>query len=146
MAALTAPRIARRLNSDAIVDTLSMKVKASTIIYAGALVCTDATGYAVPGSTSTTQKCWGIAEETADNSTGANGDIYVKVRRGAFNLNVGTAGDALAQADIGAMVFVIDDNTVGKTNGGSTRSVAGKFLGYETDGVPYFEITGQVAA
>ncbi len=146
MAALTQGRITKRLADQAIIPVLAIPVKAGTKLFSGGLVCTDATGYAVPGSASTTLKCWGIAEADVDNTLGVNGALFVRVRRGAFNLNVGTAGDALAQANVGAMVFIIDDNTVGLTNGSATRSVAGKFLGFETDGTPYFELTGQVAA
>lgn len=144
MAALTAPRIAKRLNAEPYLYELAIPVKAATKIYSGALVATDATGYALPAATATGLKIWGIAEETTDNSAGGNGDVFIKVRRGAFNFNVGTAGDALSQADVGSMVYAIDDNTVGKVATG--RSVAGKFLGFETDGTPYFEVTGQVAA
>lgn len=144
MTALTQGRIAKRLADQAFIPLLSMPVKAGAKLFTGALVCTDATGYAVPGSAVTGLKCWGICEGDVDNTTGTSGAQWVRVRRGAFNLNVGTSGDALAISDIGAMVFVIDDNTVGKI--ATARSVAGKFLGFETDGTPYFEITGQIAA
>lgn len=145
MTALAAPRKTLRLQDIPFIELLSMQVKASTKIYAGGMVATDATGYAVPAATSTALKVWGIAEDTVDNTAGSSGDLLVRVRRGAFNLNVGTSGDALTIADIGAMVYAIDDNTVGKTSGSSARSIAGKFIGYE-DSLPYFEITGQVAA
>lgn len=144
MTALTAPMLTKRLNQEAVIFELTLPVKASTTIYGGATVVTDATGYAVPASVSATQKTWGVAEETVDNSTGANGAKYIKVRCGAFSRNVGTSADALAQADIGATVYNIDDNTVGKTNGSSARSPAGIFLGFETDGTPFFLLNYQV--
>lgn len=146
MTALTAPRLTKRLNAEPIVYELAIPVKAATKIYGGSMVATDATGYAVPAATATGLRVWGVAEDTVDNTSGASGDVFIRVRRGAFNMNVGTSGDALAQADIGAMVYAIDDNTVGKTSASSTRSIAGKFLGFETDGTPYFELIGQVAA
>ena len=33
--------------------------------------------------------------------------------------------DAIAQADVGKVCFIVDDQTVAKTNGGNTRSPAG---------------------
>jgi hypothetical protein len=39
-------------------------------------------------------------------------------------------GDPLTTADIGNACFVVDDDTVARTNGTSTRSAAGIFLGF----------------
>lgn len=144
MAALTAPISTKRLNQEAVVFELTLPVKASTIIYGGATVTTDATGYAIGATAATGQKTWGIAEETVDNSAGSNGAKFIKVRCGAFTRNVGTAGDALAAADIGKTVYNIDDNTVGKVS--TSRSPAGIFLGFETDGTPFFLLNFQVTA
>jgi hypothetical protein len=141
MAALTAPFMTKRLNQEAVLFELTLPVKAATTIYAGATVATDATGYAVPATAATGLKVWGVSEETVDNSTGANGAKYLKVRCGAFTRDVGTAGDALGAADIGATVYAMDDHTVGKV--GTSRSPAGIFLGFETDGTPFFLINYQ---
>lgn len=144
MAALTAPISTKRLNQEAVVFELSLPVKASAVIYGGATVATDSSGYAVPVTAATGLKVWGVAEETVDNTGGANGAKWIKVRCGAFTRDVGTSGDALAAADIGATVYGIDDHTVGKTNGSSSRSPAGIFLGFETDGTPFFLLNYQV--
>jgi hypothetical protein len=37
-----------------------------------------------------------------------------------------TAGDLIAQADVGTDCYIVDDQTVAKTSGTNTRSVAGK--------------------
>jgi hypothetical protein len=52
-------------------DTISAPVAASTVIYAGALVCADASGNAVPGTTATTLTYLGRASEHIDNSEGS---------------------------------------------------------------------------
>ncbi len=111
-------------------------VAASTKIYAGGIVGFNAgAAYATKGVTSTTFKTAGIAIETADNSAGAAGAMTVKVRRGAYRLANSTAGDLITLADVGSDCYVVDDQTVAKTNGTSTRSVAGKVRDVDAAGV-----------
>ena len=97
---------------------LEYKVAASAKIYAGSLVCLNTSGYAVPGADTASFKFLGVAREQADNSSGANGDITVRVRRkGVFRL----VASGMAVTDIGAAVYVSDDQTVAKS---TTNSVA----------------------
>lgn len=110
-------------------------VAASTRIYAGAIVCIGAGGYAVPGSTATTLKAVGVAEHGADNSAGANGALRVRCRKGPHRFANSASGDAIALADVGADCYIVDDQTVAKTNGSTTRSVAGKVFDVDADGV-----------
>ena len=109
-------------------------VKAATTIFAGSLVCLDASGWAVPGSTSTTLTAVGRAEMRVVNS-GANGDLSVDIRRGRFRFGNSASGDLITRADIGKSAYVVDDQTVAKTNGGSTRSVAGTIRDVDAQGV-----------
>lgn len=99
-------------------------VKAATTIYQGGIACVDAAGWAVPGSTSATLKARGVAKATVANP-GANGDQVIEVKRGVFPFdNLG--GDPITRADIGNDCYIVDDQTVARTNGGNTRSIAGK--------------------
>ena len=66
----------------------------------------------------------GVAKKTADNSAGAAGAISVEYERGVFGFN-NDAGDPVTLANVNATVFMSDDNTVSKTNGGATKSAAG---------------------
>lgn len=113
----------------------SHPVKGATKIYAGAFVCVDANGWAVPGSVATTLKARGRAEELVDNSAGANGDKVIRVRRGRFRWKNSAAGDLITRADIGASAYVVDDETVAKTNGANTRSAAGEIVDVDALGV-----------
>ena len=70
-----------------------------------------------------------------DNSAGANGALNANVRRGTFRFLNSSAGDLIALSDIGASCYIVDDQTVAKTNGGTTRSVAGKIRDVDADGV-----------
>lgn len=111
-------------------------VAAATKIYAGSIACMSAAGFATKGATSTTLKALGMATQTADNSAGANGDIAVSYRRdGWFRFANSAAGDAIALADVGADAYIVDDQTVAKTNGTNTRSVAGVIRDVDASGV-----------
>lgn len=43
--------------------------------------------------------------------------------------------DAIALADIGSDCYIVDDQTVAKTSGSATRSVAGKIFDVDAAGV-----------
>jgi hypothetical protein len=116
-------------------DVESHPVKAATKVYGGGLTCIDANGWAVPGSTSTTLKAIGRAECAADNSSGANGDIRVNTRRGTFRFKNSASTDQITRADISNSAYIVDDETVAKTNGSSSRSVAGTIRDVDAQGV-----------
>jgi hypothetical protein len=102
-----------------------LPVKAGAKLFAGTIGCVDATGFAIKGSTSTTLKAVGIVQAQVDNTIGQNGDVTVTVRRGCFRLANSASTDQITNADIGAQAYIVDDQTVAKTSGSSTRSVAG---------------------
>lgn len=103
------------------------KVAAGKKIFIGALVVLNAAKFAQPATTATGLIADGRAEGFADNSAGADGDILVRVRQGAFYY-ANSAADPIAQADIGNTCYIVDDQTVAKTNGSATRSAAGTIL------------------
>jgi len=126
MAALTQDRNTAQREG----DIISQGVAASTKIYAGSLVCVNAAGYAVPGSVATTLKAVGRAEEMVDNSTGADGDLAIITRKGAFLF--ANAGDVTI-AHLETNVYINDDQTVSSVSTG--KSVAGKCIAVDSDGV-----------
>jgi|SRR5579883_1260662 len=109
-------------------------VKGAKKIYAGSLVVLDG-GFAQPGATALNLVAVGRAQETVDNTAGADGAVNVTVRRGTFRFANSAAGDAIAAADIGNDCYIVDDQTVAKTNGANTRSVAGKIRDVDAQGV-----------
>lgn len=114
----------------------SYGVLAATKVLAGTLVVLTAAGYAQGGSVATTQKAVGVADETADNTGGASGDIKVRVRRdGWFRFGNSASGDLITIADIGNSAYIVDNQTVAKTDGSTTRSVAGKIRDVDAQGV-----------
>lgn len=117
---------------------LTVPMKAATTAYAGTIVVADA-GYACPARTATGLLVLGRATETVANP-GAAGAKSITVERGAFTLNNSTSTDAITQADLLKTVYLVDDNTVAKTDGGTTRSAAGKLVGFRSDGRPIVEM------
>lgn len=113
---------------------INAPVAAAKKIYEGALVALDASGNATPGLVATTLKSAGRAEENIDNSTGAAGDKRVLIRKGVFKFG-NYAADLITRADIGNPCYIVDDEQVARTNGTSTRSVAGTIFDVDTDGV-----------
>lgn len=109
---------------------LQFPVAAATTIFGGALGATNAAGYAVPATSSTAIRVWGRCETQVINA-GAAGAAEVLYRQGAFKFNNGAALDELTIADAGNVCYVIDDNTVGRTDGGGTRQAAGVFYGID---------------
>jgi hypothetical protein len=116
-------------------ELVSVPVAANAVIYAGALVAANASGYAAPGSTATTLTYLGRSEEKVDNTGGSNGAKSALVRRGKAFKWKNSSSDAVTQADLGKTCYIVDDETVAKTNGTSSRSAAGIVLGVEADGV-----------
>jgi len=131
MTALTKDRNTKRRDGVQYSDP----VAASTKVFAGALVCINASGFAVPGSTSATLKARGVAQEYVDNSAGAAGDLRVETRRGVFPFANSASADEITRADIGATAYIVDDQTVAKTSATNTRSVAGVIRDVDSDGV-----------
>ncbi len=114
-------------------------VNNATTIYAGGLVCKNASGYVVPGATATTLIALGRAQDTVTNS-GSAGAVTVRYDQGVFRFDNSSAGDAITIADIGSDCFVVDDQQVAKTNGTSTRSRAGKV--YDVDALGVWVLIG----
>jgi hypothetical protein len=110
-------------------------VAASTLIYAGAMVMRNAAGYLIEGQTATALVGAGRAEARADNSAGANGAINVVYRPGTYQYANSAAADEITAAEIGSLCYVVDDQTVAKTDGTSTRSPAGIVDNVDTNGV-----------
>lgn len=141
MAALTAARSTKRkISSESpMISGMAVPVKAATKCIQGGIAVLD-TGVAAPGRTATGLVAIGIFEDTADNTSGATGAINARVRRGTFKFAAGGGADAIVQANVGAPCYIIDDQTVGLTDGNGTRSYAGAIAEIGPDGQPYVEI------
>jgi hypothetical protein len=114
---------------------LVLGVAAAKRCYAGGIACVDASGYATPGATALGIKGVGRFEESVDNTAGGAAAVTVRIRRGIFRWLNSAAGDAIAITDIGETAYIVDDQTVAKTNGPGTRSPAGRIVDVDAQGV-----------
>lgn len=115
-------------------ELFEFPVAADTTIYAGALVCLNATGFAVPGDEDDDYTAVGRAEQRVVNGAVA-GAVRVRVRRGVFRYANSAEADAITLADVGATCYVVDDQTVAKTDDTGSRPPAGKVLDVDSAGV-----------
>lgn len=113
-------------------EIVQYPVAAATTIYAGTIICLDASGNAKPAANTAGLRVIGRAEDDVDNSAGAAGDLKVNIRREIFRWN-NSATNVLAAADKGKLCYVEDDNTVGST--GTNKVIAGRVHDVDTDGV-----------
>ena len=92
----------------------SYPVNGGSRIYAGAIVMIDSDGYARPAAALAANKgCVGIAMEEANNTSGSDGTISVRVQSGLVLLTA----TSIAQANILAKVYASTDNDVDETQG-----------------------------
>jgi len=130
MVALTTERNTRLRIGDLRREPVAATIK----IWGGSLVMRNAAGFLTKGATATGCVGVGRAEATVDN-TGAAGALSLDYRIGIFLFANSAAGDLITVADIGKPCFIVDDQTVAKTDGTATRSRAGIVDGVDTTGV-----------
>lgn len=103
-------------------------VIAADIIYEGAAVGDNGSGYARPLTAG--DPFLGFAEEKADNSAGAAGALNVTVKtKGRVQLAIGS----LAITDVGKPVYASDDDTFTLTAG--SNSAIGRVVRFVSSGV-----------
>ncbi len=112
----------------------SIPAAASKTFFGGALVCVNAAGYGTPGATATGLRGLGRVRRplTSPATAGAESVDY---ERGCFRFANSASTDLITRADIGATAYVVDDQTVAKTDGSATRSPAGIIRDVDAKGV-----------
>lgn len=116
-------------------EIIGAPVEANMQIFAGALVCANAAGNAVMGSTAEGLTYLGRAEANVNNTGGAAGAQTIAVRRGVVFQWQNSPDDPVGQASLGKVCYVEDNQTVAATNGTNTRSQAGVVMGIDSNGV-----------
>lgn len=132
MAATTIPRNTARLGPPGIVHRAPVAASQKALQGTIAVV---ASGYFRGGATATGHLAVGAFPATYDNSSGSAGDVVGQVEEGIFRFANSSAGDAIAATDRGAACYVVDNQTVAKTDGGATRSPAGIIHDVDSEGV-----------
>lgn len=118
-------------------------VAASTAIPIGAFVNINASGYAVNATDAAALECAGVALQTVDNSSGANGAESITVAWGD-QVKVATESD-FGQAAIGSAVYVKDNNRVGLAADVTNHCLVGTLVGYISSSLAWVKPTGLIA-
>lgn len=121
-----------------VLDVLEIPVAANAVIYQGALVVVNA-GYAERGSAALNLIAVGRAQSTVSNAGGLDGDQRIRVERGVFRFNNSAGADEITQADLLQDAYVVDDESVARTDGSGARSKAGRIMDVDDYGV-YIEL------
>jgi len=102
-------------------------VAAAVKIYAGSLVCANASGFAAPAADTSGLRLAGVALEQVDNSGGANGAKNVRLRRqGVFEFEAAS----ITQAMVGDPMYAVDDHTFDDAAGPTNDIKVGVLVKY----------------
>lgn len=124
-----------RATAERLGDEFSFDVAALVVCRAGGIAVLDATGNVKPAVVATGLICVGRFEEMVDNSAGAAAAVKARVKGGVFRFGNSAAADAITKAEIGDTCYLVDDQTVAKTDGAGARSAAGKIVDVDSVGV-----------
>lgn len=120
----------RRLPTD---NVDSGPQKGSTVVYQGATIMIDTSGYIRPAAPSVSGAyCAGVALprlrdlDRYDNSTGADGDLDVDWEEGIFARANDGGSPILATTQPMTILYAVDDNVVSLSSNGGLRPVAGR--------------------
>lgn len=132
MAALSAPRSTPQKLEPI---TRSVPLLANAKVYQGGMVQIAASTFGVAAAATAANVTIGVAVATVDNAGGANGAVSADVRRGVYRFANSAAGDLIARSEIGKTVYVVDDQTVAKTDNSAARPAAGTCYDVDAQGV-----------
>jgi hypothetical protein len=120
---------------------------ASVVVYAGALIMRNSSGYLTKGAAATGAVGVGRAEEKKTGGAGA-GDEVLNYRSGIYRYDNSASGDLIAATDVGKPCYIVDDQKVAKTDGSGTRSIAGFIDSVDSQGVwvRFDEVLAQIYA
>lgn len=148
MSALAGPRNQPWKSDKPVTTTLDVPLKQNAVVYNGGIVVRTG-GYGKAGVTGLGLVAIGWLDHqsalpsvtgnaAADGGVQSDGRSLVRVRQGLGRANNSTSTDLIATADIGKICFLVDDQTVAKTDGGGTRSIAGVIQEVDSSGVWVF--------
>lgn len=110
---------------------LEIPVKAGVHIEAGMIVAIKS-GLAIVGAKTTGATAVGVAQCDADNRNGADGEVFVKVKRGTFKVSNST-DNPVTQVNLFDKAYFADAYSV--TAVGTGSSVVGKILAIDDEEV-----------
>ena len=115
---------------------VTLALKAGAKIEAGQIAAVQRGGWAVPLAAALGLLAMGRAEESADNSSGVDGDETVLVMTGkSFLLDNSAGADAIEKQHVGLECYAAGAAKVALTDGGGSRPAAGEITDVDSAGV-----------
>jgi len=114
---------------------LAVALAAGVSVLAGTIAVANADGFGEMATLADDLTYLGRFEESVDNSAGDDGEKTALVRRKKAFCWANHGADAVTQASLGKPCYIVDNQTVAKTSGTGTRSVAGIVLAIDSEGV-----------
>lgn len=113
----------------------SKPVAGSATIYAGSLVALlTSGGYAVPAGTASSGRALFIADATVSGG-GTDGLNQIEGDAACGRFENSASADLITFADIGQPCYIVDDQTVAKTDNSGARQIAGAIVDVDATGV-----------
>ncbi len=137
MTAITKPRNTKQMQGYPLPGVMSYPVAAGEVLYQGTL-CMLKAGFLYDGAITTGAQGVGMVDPNQpdiDNSAGDDGDEVANVIPGVQQWANSANADLIAQDDVGKLCYIVDNQTVGLTDGTASRSIAGTIVGVDSSGV-----------
>jgi len=138
--ALTKSRNTVQRGSEPKQRVIASPVTATKIAYQGGIAVWDTGGNLKPGETATGLKAVGKFKETVDNSASLSPAPTAEAEPGTWYWANSADADEITAADRGKLCYIVDDQTVALTDGGTTRSICGTIIDVDDDGQVAVEI------
>jgi hypothetical protein len=111
-------------------------IAANEVLPAGVIAQVNTSGVGVNATATAANRTIGVNQYRVDNTGGVAGAKKAQIERGVFGpFANSTSTDQITLADLGANCFVVDNQTVAKTNGAGARPVAGSVFNVDAEGV-----------
>jgi hypothetical protein len=114
--------------------TRYLKLGGTEHTYNGGIVSVlTSDGFLIPGADTAGTVVMGIALEEGDNSAGSDGDLSIEVGVGVYKFAT-SGGNPLVQASVGALAYVLDDQTAVLAAGVTNNVILGLVEEMDDDG------------
>lgn len=125
---MTAATASRQTNQK-VGNLISLIIASGGQVFLGCMAQVNPAGEGVDATATAANTTIGVAHRDA------SGGESVNVEKSVFAFANSTAGDLVTKADIGKPCYVVDNQTVAKTNNSNARPVAGKVFDVDEYGV-----------
>jgi len=121
--------------NEPILTSVDVPVAANAILFCGGIAALNSAGFGVAGAATAALVCVGGTHPNATSSnkydaTGlSSGALVARVDQGVFLFLNSASTDLIAQADFGHVCYLVDDQTVAKTDNAGARPAAGIVVG-----------------